>query len=30
MVVFSGLSQPLEAAGKQILSWDEGGSRLVV
>ena len=30
MVVFPGLSQPLEAAGKQIISWDDGGSRLVV
>ena len=30
MVVFPGLSQPLEAAGKQILSWDDDGSRLVV
>ena len=30
MVVFPGLSQPLEAAGKQIVSWDDGGSRLVV
>ncbi len=30
MVVFPGLSQPLEAAGKHIVSWDDGGSRLVV
>ena len=30
MVVFLGLSQPLEAAGKQIISWDDGGSRLMV
>lgn len=30
MVVFPGLSQPLEAVGKHILSWDDGGSCLVV
>ena len=30
MVMFPGLSQPLEAAGKQIISWDDGGGRLVV
>ena len=30
MVVMPGLSQPLEAAGKCITSWDDSGSRLVV
>lgn len=30
MLVFPGLMQPLEVAGKQILSWDDGGSRLVM
>ncbi len=30
MVVIPGLSRPLEAVGKHITSWDDGGSRLVV
>ena len=30
MVVIPGLSRPLEAVGKHVISWDDGGSRLVV
>jgi hypothetical protein len=30
MVVIPGLSRPLEAVGKHVTSWDDGGSRLAV